>query len=118
MSEKLPPDLQGMLARLQQLQQTLQAVISEKQRLELELLEAERALKELKSLGEDAVVYKSAGLLLIRSNRDALIKELEERKELLSARVTVLARQEERARKQARELQLSIQEGLAKARGE
>jgi prefoldin beta subunit len=117
MSEiELPPQFQERLARLQQLQQTLQIVITEKQRLELEFSETERALKELKGLGDEDVVYKSVGSLLIKSNRRTLIKELEERKELLNTRIMVLARQEERTRVKVRELQRSIQEELGRLR--
>jgi len=44
---ELPPQLQEQLVRLQQLQQTLQSVSSQKQQLELELNETDKALAEL-----------------------------------------------------------------------
>ena len=43
--------------------------------------ETDRALEEIKKTGIEDVVYKSAGPLLIKSKKDDVIKELEEKKE-------------------------------------
>lgn len=115
MSSSIPPQVQEQLARFQQLQQTLQVVITQKQQVELELSDTERALKELEKLIDETVIYKSIGALLVKSNRQNVIKELNERKELLNTRVTVLAKQEERARSKLKELQQSLQERLKPA---
>jgi prefoldin beta subunit len=109
---ELPPQLQEQLARLQQLQQTLQAVASQKQQLEIETSETEKALTELDKVTDQVAVYKSVGSLLIKSDRQALLAELKERKELLSTRVTVLGRQEERTKERIKELQEKLQEKL------
>ncbi len=117
MSEEveLPPQIQEQLARLQQLQQTLQAVNSQKQQLEIEASETERALAELDKLNDGSVVYKSVGSLLLKSNRQTLLTELKERKDLLGTRVTVLGRQEERTKERIKELQEKLQEKLRPA---
>lgn len=115
MSSSIPPQVQEQLAELQQLQQTLQVVIAQKQQLELELSDTERALGELEKLTDKTVLYKSIGALLVKSNRQSVTKELIERKELLNTRVTVLAKQEERGRSKLKELQQSIQERLKPA---
>ncbi len=117
MSEEveLPPQIHEQLARLQQLQQTLQAVNSQKQQLEIEASETERALSELDKLNDGSVVYKSVGSLLLRSNRQTLLTELKERKDLLGTRVTVLGRQEERTKERIKELQEKLQEKLRPA---
>jgi len=112
---ELPPQIQEQLARLQQLQQTLQAVNSQKQQLEIEASETERALAELDKLNDGSVVYKSVGSLLLRSNRQTLLTELKERKDLLGTRVTVLGRQEERTKERIKELQEKLQEKLRPA---
>jgi len=109
---KLPPHVQQRLLRLQQLQQTLQAVMTQKQQLELELTETEQALEELGKLSKDAVVYKSIGSLLVKTERDKVVKELNERKELLNMRISVLGKQEERLRGQLKELQAKLQRDL------
>jgi prefoldin beta subunit len=109
---ELPPQIQEQLARLQQLQQTLQSVVTQKQQLELELNETDKALTELEKSTDENPVYKSVGSILVKSNRQTLITELKERKELLTTRVTVLGKQEERTRERAKEVQEKLQERL------
>ena len=109
---KLPPQIQQRLLRLQQLQQTLQGVMAQKQQLELQLTEVEWAAKELEKLAETVVIYKSIGALLVKSEKDKVTTELTERKELVKMRVDVLAKQEERLRTQVKELQEKLQRDL------
>lgn len=109
---KLPPQVQERLMRLQQRQQTLQSVLAQKQQLELELTEVEQALSELEKMTDDAVIYKSIGSLLVKSERTKVIGELNERKELVNMRIGVLGKQEERLRGQLKELQTKLQEDL------
>ena len=91
--QELPPWLKEQLARLQQLQQNLQAIMMQKQQVELEISETERALEELKKTTPEDVVYKLAGPLMVKYDRDNLIKELEEKKELSNTRTIVLGKQ-------------------------
>ena len=109
---ELPPQLQEQLVRLQQLQQTLQSVVTQKQQLELELNEADKALTELEKSTDETPVYKSVGSILVKSNRQTLLTELKERKELLTTRVTVLGKQEDRTRERLKEVQEKLQERL------
>jgi prefoldin beta subunit len=108
----LPPQVQQRLLRLQQLQQTLQGVLAQKQQLELELTEVEQALSELEKLVDPAVIYKSVGSLLVKSEKAKVTVELNERKELLNMRVNVLGKQEERLRIQVKDLQEKLQQDL------
>ena len=108
----LPPQVQERLLRLQQLQQTLQSVLGQKQQVELEHMETNQALEELQKLADDAVIYKATGSLLIKSERNKVTTELNERKELLTTRVTVLGKQEERLRAQLKDLQTKLQQDL------
>jgi len=109
---ELPPQIQEQLSRLQQLQQTLQAVATQKQQLEIEASETDKALAELEKMTDDSSVYKSVGSLLLKSDRQTLLKELKERKELLGTRITVLGRQEDRTKERMKELQEKLQEKL------
>ena len=109
---RLPPQVQQRLLRLQQLQQTLQGVLTQKQQLELELSEVEQALGELEKLTDASVIYKSIGSLLVKSKRANVTTELDERKELLNMRISVLAKQEERLRTQVKDLQDKLQRDL------
>ena len=109
---KLPPQIQQRLLRLQQLQQTLQGIMAQKQQLDLQLTEIEQASSELEKLDETAVIYKSIGALLIKSKIDGVTTELTERKELLKMRIEVLAKQEERLKTQVKDLQEKLQQDL------
>ena len=109
---KLPPQVQERFLRLQQLQQTLQSVMAQKQQVDMEQTEVEQTLTELQKTADDAVIYKSAGSLLVKAEKAKVTEELVERKELLNTRNTVLARQEERLRSQVKEVQTKLQEDL------
>jgi prefoldin beta subunit len=114
---KLPPQIQQRLLRLQQLQQTLQGVMAQKQQLTLQLTEVEQAASELEKLTETAVIYKSIGALLVKSKKAQVTTELTERKELLKMRVDVLGKQETRLRTQAKDLQEKLQQDLRPVSG-
>jgi prefoldin beta subunit len=110
---KLPPHIQERLLRLQQLQQTLQTILAQKQQVELELTEIEQAQSELQNLSDDAVIYKAIGSLLVKDEKAKVTTDLNERKELLDTRATVLGKQEERLRGQLKDLQAKLQKDLS-----
>lgn len=110
--EEVPPWLREQLARFDQLQQNLQAILLQKQQVELELTETERALEELRKIGPEDTVYKSAGSLLVKVRRDEVQKDLDERRELANTRVMVLSKQETRVRENVKELQIRIDEAI------
>jgi prefoldin beta subunit len=109
---RLPPQVQERLLRLQQLQQTLQSVLAQKQRVEMEQNEVDQTITELQKTADDAVIYKAIGSLLVKAEKPKTTEELVERKELLNTRSTVLSRQEERIRSQVKETQTKLQEDL------
>ncbi len=109
---RLPPQTQERLLRLQQLQQTLQSVMAQKQQVDAEQTEVEQTLAELQKTADDAVIYKAIGSLLVKAEKTKVTADLEERKDLLATRTTVLARQEERLRSQVKEVQTKLQEEL------
>ncbi len=109
---ELPAEFQEQLARLQQLQQTLQMIVAQKQQIELELADTDKALEELSKLPDDATVYKSIGAVLVKKDKNSVVKDLTERKELLNVRMSVLTRQEERTREKLQEVQQQIQDRL------
>lgn len=109
----LPPQVQERLLRLQQVQRSLQTVLTQKQQVELETSETEQALTELGALTEEAVIYRSIGSLLVKSEKDKVEVDLRERKELLDTRVQVLNKQEERLRTQLNQLQAKLRRDLS-----
>ncbi|HZT35193.1 MAG TPA: prefoldin subunit beta [Nitrososphaera sp.] len=111
--QELPPWLREQVARLQQLQQNLQAIMMQKQQLELESVETDKALSELKNAGPEDSIYKNAGSILIKAKRDDVVKELEEKKELSNTRVMVLQKQETRVKENLKEVEAKINEMIA-----
>ena len=115
---KLPPNVQERLLRLQQLQQTLQSILAQKQQVEMEKTEVDQTIAELQKTTDDAVIYKAVGSLLVKAEKTKVTEELAERKSLLDTRSTVMARQEERIRSQVKEAQTKLQEDLSPVSGQ
>ena len=110
--QQLPPWLQEQVGRLQQLQQNLQSIMLQKQHLESEHLETERALEVLQKANDDDTVYKTAGSILVKSTKTTLVSELQEKKELANTRLTVLTKQESRIKENLKEAESKIREML------
>ncbi len=113
--KEIPPHIRQQILRLQQLQQTLEIVVSEKQRIEAELVEINNAIEELGKTSEDSIVYKIVGRILIKTNKENLKNELMEKKEVMETRSKVLEKQEERTRAQLTTLQKDLQKSLSEA---
>jgi len=110
--QQMPPWLQEQVGRLQQLQQNLQSIMLQKQHLESEHLETERALELLQKANDDDIVYKTAGSILVKSTKTVLVSELQEKKELANTRLTVLTKQEARVKENLKEAETKIREML------
>ena len=109
-NQQIPPLVQEQLAKLQQTQQNLQSILMQKQQLESEKHETEKALEELKKAGDDESVFKHAGTIMIKSNKKDLIDELEEQIELAKTKASLLVKQEERLKIALKEQETKIQE--------
>ena len=109
-NQQIPPMVQEQLAKLQQTQQNFQSILMQKQQLESEKLETEKALEELKKASDDELVFKHAGTIMIKSNKKDLIEELEEQVELAKTKASLLVKQEERLKTTLKEQETKIQE--------
>ncbi len=106
----MPPWLQEQLMKMQQSQQNLQSIVTQKQHLEIEKAETQKALEELRKITDDDTVFKQAGTILIKSKKQELIDELEERIEMAKTRATVLEKQETRLKETLKEQEAKITE--------
>ncbi len=106
----MPPWLQEQLMKMQQSQQNLQSIMTQKQHLDIEKAETEKALEELRKVADGDTVFKQAGTILIKSKKQELIDELEERIELTKTRSTVLEKQETRLKETLKEQEIKITE--------
>ena len=98
----MPPWLQEQIGKLQQAQQNLQSIMAQKQQVEMDSTEADKALEELKKANDDDQVFKHAGSILIKSTK----------KELSKTQITVLSKQEERIKSSLQDQEKKIQEML------
>jgi prefoldin beta subunit len=110
LSQEIPPWLREQLTRLDNLQQNLQSVAMQKQQTEAELADSEKTLEELKDVPAEEQIYKYVGSLLVKVTKDAITKELEEKKDISSTRTLVLNKQESRLKENIKELQSKIDE--------
>jgi len=109
-NQQIPPLVQEQLAKLQQTQQNFQSILMQKQQLESQTHETEKALEELKKASDDESVFKHAGTIMIKSNKKDLIDELEEQMELAKTKSSLLVKQEERLKIALKEQETKIQE--------
>ena len=78
----------------------------------MEKNEVEQTLAEMTKTADDAVLYKSIGSLLVKSDKTTVSADLNDRKDLLVTRSAVIAKQEERIRSQVKETQTKLQEDI------
>ena len=109
-SPQMPPWLQEQIGKLQQSQQNLQSIMTQRQHLEMEKAETEKAIDELKKVADGDSVFKQAGTVLIKSDKKTLLDELEEKIELAKTRSTVLEKQEVREKETLKEQEAKITE--------
>ena len=62
---ELPPQVQNLVAQLQQLQQQLQAVITQRAQVEALLRDAEQAPEELQKREDEDPVYTAVGSVMV-----------------------------------------------------
>ncbi|MGD2247888.1 MAG: prefoldin subunit beta [Candidatus Methanofastidiosia archaeon] len=111
--QEIPPNVQHEIQQFQQLEQQYQMVVSQKQKLTIDLKETELALEELEKNPD--TVYKSIGSILVKTETGKLTKELEERKENLEVRTGALERQEKRLMEKLNTMRSKIEQMLGTA---
>ena len=99
------------IRQLQVLEQSLHNVLIQKQQFQGQLIEIESALSELDKTNN---AYKIIGNIMVASNKSELKKDLEEKKQLFSARLKVLEKQEEKFREEAGKLQAELMKHMKK----
>ena len=103
------------IAQLQMLEQNAQQLILQRQQFQVQLLELDNALKELKTTKEKP--FKIIGNLMIATSKTDLEKDLNTKKDMLELRVKNYEGQEEKTKKRIDELQKNIMESM-KERGD
>lgn len=112
----LPAKLQNDIRQFQRLQQELGAVQQQRLQVDLKLREVTHTLEELKTLSEDAVVYRPIGGLLVRAkNRKEVEDLLTEEKETAEVRLKAVERQENHLKERYTSMQQDLTQALQAA---
>lgn len=108
----MSPKVQNQIAQLQQVQQQLQTILSQKAQYEIEIRETRRANEELADLPEDATVFMSVGTVMMQKPKETVSGKLNEKVETLELRVKQLERQEQMLQGRFETLQGQIKAAL------
>ena len=102
------------IEELQILEHQLQGFLVQKQNIQVELNEVNNAFEETKKTEDD--VYKILSNVMMKANKEDLIKELEERKRLLELRINSFEKQEEAIESKVSKLREKIEKDMRKER--
>lgn len=108
----MSPKVQNQIQQLQQVQQQLQTVLSQKAQYEIEIRETRRADEELADLSAEATVFQSVGTVMMQKPKEAVSASLKEKVETLELRVKQLERQEQMLQGRFETLQNQVKAAL------
>jgi prefoldin beta subunit len=97
--------------QLQMLEQGMQSFILQKQQLQIQLVEAESALKELETAEKS---YKIVGNIMISADKEQLVKDIKDKKERIELRLNSIEKQEKAMREKANSVQQDVLKKLKK----
>jgi prefoldin beta subunit len=100
------------IQEMQILEHNLQNFLLQKQAFEMELLEAESALKEIDKSGEE--VYKIIGQLMIKTEKDKIKEELENKRKIIGLRIKSLEKQEKSITEKLEKLREELMKDIKK----
>lgn len=100
-------EVQKLLEQAQVYQQQMQGVITQKEALNMQLMEITKALEELEK-SKETEVYKLAGPVLIKTKKAEAEKELNEKKDTIGLRVKTLEKSETRLKEKVEELRKKL----------
>jgi prefoldin beta subunit len=110
--DNIPMKVQNQIAMLQQIQQQLQAVISQKAQYDLAVREAKRAQEALKDLPDDAEVFMNIGTVLVQQQKANVEAALSDKIETLEIRIKSLEKQEKAMQTKFESLSAQVKEAL------
>jgi len=100
------------IQELQILEQNFQQISIQKQAFQLELNETESALTEIEKTNED--VYKIVGNIMVKMGKSDILKELKEKKDILSLRFKSIEKQESSFREKTEKLREEVVKSMKK----
>jgi len=98
-------EVQQKIEKLQTIEQTMQQFLMQKQQFQTQMVELNSALEELDKTDDS---YKIIGNIMVKTDKDQLKKDLEEKRELVELRIITVEKQENKIKGSAEELRKEI----------
>ncbi len=95
-----------------QLEQSLDQFSMQRKQFQSQLIETESAMDAIKGEHE---AYKMIGNLMVKQSSSELIKELKEKKDTLTIRISTIEKQEAKVRAEVKEVQDALLKKMAQA---
>lgn len=96
-------DIQQLLNQAQLYQQQMQSIMTQKETLNIQLIEIGKALEELEKTKTEEV-YRIAGPILIKSEKTEVKKDLKEKEDTIKMRLKTIETGEKRVRDKIEEI--------------
>lgn len=104
-------EAQEKINQIQMIQQSMQNVSMQRQQFQIQETEIESALAELEKTDSS---YKIIGNIMVKTDKDSLKKDLQDRHEMLKVRISTLEKQEDKLRANAESLQQEVLKEIEK----
>ncbi len=96
MVEKVSREAEAKYMKYMKLRETLAKILQEKAIAEGAMEEVNALLSQLKELPEDAELFKMTGYVMVKTTKNDIVKELEDKKEDLEIKLKALEAQEKK----------------------
>lgn len=100
---------QEKIQQLQTIEQNMQHLLKQRQQFQMQQMEVESALEELKKTEK---AYRIIGNIMVLSEKSSLEKELTEKKERMELRVKSVEKQENNLKEQAKTLREEVMKSM------
>ena len=115
--DKLPPKAQQYLKQMDDLQKTYATIVTQKQQLQLTLMEYRNASEAIKDVPDNGEVYKLVGNIFFKTSKKKVWDEIQENIQILEARIKALETQEKKIREELERLRGEVNKILAGMKG-
>lgn len=115
--DKLPPKAQQYLKQMDDLQKTYASIVTQRQQLQLSLMEYRNASEAIKDVPDDGEVYKLVGNIFFKTRKKKVWDEIQENIQILEARIKALETQEKKIREELERLRGEVNKLLAGMKG-
>jgi prefoldin beta subunit len=117
MVEKVSREVEAKYAKYLKLREMLDKIVQEKVVVMKTLDEIDALLEDIKGLSDDTELYKLNGYVLVKTTKESLVKELEEKKETLETKYKALESQEKKLADDVNRLAEEIKSLLERGKG-